>query len=91
MKTAPSDVCADAFQSSKQVTSRDERDTIPEASVAKSELLETSRDSSGASEPNDASVERALATALEAAAKAQRWDVVAQLAKELEARRNSDR
>lgn len=37
--------------------------------------------------PADLSVENALAMAIERASKAERWDVVAQLARELEARR----
>lgn len=37
--------------------------------------------------PNVDPIEAALATALDGAAKAARWDVVAQLARELEARR----
>ena len=37
--------------------------------------------------PNKSTVENALARAIEGAVSAERWDVVAQLAKELEARR----
>ena len=49
--------------------------------------LEASHGLSGREKPNRATIEETLAAALEGAATAGRWDVVAQLAKELEARR----
>jgi len=71
------------FEESPEKTASNCDDPIEQRSPSDSPVLVESQPA----KPDPIDVEAALVRALEGAAAAQRWDVVAQLAKELEARR----